>query len=427
MSDSTNDSTVKPWPNQLCCGAPDGRCSVFQIDMDDHLKSMCQGSNPKGNCLLYWKGLRAGTLAGATPRPDLPAIPPGMPAGRSMNGGQKKTGAAGGSFVERVARRAVQLKDAAAAVLSDPTLATAEQVTTRETACASCLILNGDWCDDTNGGCGCYMPAKRALRAMSCPQGKWFRHTDRYKPLVTPTRNLIFHLFPKLGAEWNWHWHLENIRHASPLFTGKIVIAIATGPGLAMPDDVQRMLDGIHCETFTVDNSRSLGETVSAVELLRRVDTADPNTITMRGHCKGVTHHRSGVEQRWAQLMWASCLDLPSVEEALASHALAGPLKCQEPLVGTKPWDWFYAGSFYWFRNADISGRDWSYTEPQRWWVEGWPGYIAKNDEAACLIHDFTDGSVLREDYWNSVVTPSWIHWQTARPARDMFYERPMA
>jgi hypothetical protein len=118
-------------------------------------------------------------------------------------------------------------------------------------------------------------------------------------------------------------------------------------------------------------------------------------------------------------------MDFESVDNALSSHLMAGPLKCQEPLVSHQRYKWFYSGTFLWFRNKEIFDRDWSTMEQTRWFPEAWPGVICQNHESACLIHDFTDGSVLRPTWWRYNVDPSFNEWRKARDEKVMKFDVP--
>lgn len=352
-------------------------------------------------------------------RPRLPRTAVNVRGRRGCTGCGKSQAIPRG-FLEKAARRAVNLKNAAVDFWQDGmALASDEQQAHRLAVCSACPIQTDGWCDDAKGGCGCKLRLKIKARAAYCPAGKWYEYGDRYQPLLNPTRNLIFHVYPKIGAEWNWHWHLSNIRRVAHLFNGRICIGIGVDDNTASADEVQRLLAGVPVAEWIVrPNTKQMAETETLPHLLAAVQTDDPNTITLRGHCKGVTHSRTGIEQTWARLMWSACMHLPSVDDALASHLMAGPLKCHEPLVSKQRYRWFYAGSWYWFRNREIFQRDWSTMEPTRWYVEAWPGVLAPNEDAACLCHDFTDGSVLREAYWRAVVEPSWEAWKAARPDR---------
>ena len=318
------------------------------------------------------------------------------------------------SFVARGAK----LLEAMARHLADDNAETPPDVVAfRESQCAACPLNTDGRCD----GCGCLLHSnllnkgKLRWRSEACPAGKWSRHYDHRRPLVNPTRNLIFHLYPLKSAEWNWRWHIDQIvKHAS-LFNGRIAIGIGTGSKLSPADEVMNLLRDVPVTDWVVrPNTKQLAETATFVDLLRCVKTDDPNSVTFRYHTKGVTHKKGSVEQRWAELLWETNMDLPSVDDALASHVFAGSMLSREPLVRRKTGNFFYAGSAYWFR-SDVFARDWATIEQNRWWVEYWPGAVASEKEAACLCHDFTEGSVLSEDYFKSQVQPDWDLWKTAR------------
>lgn len=256
---------------------------------------------------------------------------------------------------------------------------------------------------------------KLSWRSESCPTGRWHRHNATQRRLESPVRNMLFHIYPRLGAEWNWHWHIEQIAQHAKLFNGKIVIGIVTDSGTATAEEVQRLLTNVPVTDWIIKpNKVGTAETETFVEMLSLVKSDDPREISFRGHTKGVTHQRSGIEQPWARLAWQTCMDIESVEDALQSHVMAGPLKCHEPLVRKKADAWFYAGTFFWFR-SDVFQRDWSSFEKTRWWPEYWPGQVCENGEAACLCHDFAVSSVLSAKYWSDEVEPDWQRWRQAR------------
>ena len=315
----------------------------------------------------------------------------------------------------RTALLARQLQERTA----DATPATSAVVAHRQSVCASCPLNRNGMCEASSVA----ISETIHRRADACLVGKWFPQNDSYRPLVNPTRNMLFHIYPLLGAEWNWQWHIDQIHRVAPLFNGRVAIGIAEGDGLARPEVVQAALNGVPVTDWVIrHNSKQLGETSTFVDLLSLVKTDDPNTITFRGHTKGVTHKRSGVEQHWARLMWATCMDLPSVDDALASHIMAGSMKCHEPLVARDRGNWFYAGTMFWAK-SDVFTRNWSHSEPTRWWPEYWPGQVADEHEAACLCHDFTKSSVLNTAYWVDEALADFELWKSARPNRRIDLE----
>jgi hypothetical protein len=258
---------------------------------------------------------------------------------------------------------------------------------------------------------------KLSWRSESCPVGKWHRQNDFRRPLVNPVHHLIFHIYPKLGAEWNWHWHIEQIRKHAHLFNGKICIGIGVDKGTATAEEVQKLMEGIPVDHWVIaQNTKRMAETATHVRMLEHLQTDDRNALIFRYHTKGVTHQRHSMEQKWAALMWEVNMDLISVHDALQSHLTCGAMRSQKPLV-KRPGsgNFFFAGSAYWMRAKEVFERDWRSTEPDRWWVEYVPAHLFQMHESACMLHDFTESSVLSREYFDSVVQPEWSNWKFAR------------
>lgn len=324
----------------------------------------------------------------------------------------------GFSVIERVKKFTDSL---ARHIADDSSAALLDDVVFRKSKCDSCYFNIKDEC----GLCGCPLSknmlnnGKISWRSESCPAGRWFRQSGSKRPLVNPKRNLVFHIYPKKGAEWNWKWHIKTICENADLFNGKICIGVNIGTETASIAEVESLFRGIHVSDWVVKKNSKLAETLTFTELMACVQTDDPNSVTLRGHTKGVTHSKADVSQKWKELMWQACLDWPSVNDALSSHLAAGPMKCHEPLTSTQPYKWFYAGSFWWQRDREVFQRNWQETQNNRWFSEYFPGLIFKNEETACLLHDFTKGSVLSHEYWQAVVDPEWKEWKLARGISD--------
>jgi len=289
----------------------------------------------------------------------------------------------------------------------------------RQQQCAGCPLNKDDKCTL------CECPLKKNTlnngklfwRSECCPVGKWSRQNNTRRPLVSPVHHLIFHIYPKKGAEWNWHWHIQQIRKYAPQFNGKICIGISTDSNTATADEVKAVMAGIPVsEWVIVNNTKKRAETATHVELLKCIQTEDPNHVVFRYHTKGVTHQKTSIEQRWAGLMWQVNMDLSGVHDALSSHLTCGVMRSQKPLV-VKPnsGNFFYAGSAYWMRCKEVFERDWATVENDRWWVEYVPAHLFKFHESSCLLHDFTESSVLSKQYFDSVVQPEWDNWKFAR------------
>jgi hypothetical protein len=324
----------------------------------------------------------------------------------------------GGGIIQRTARKLVMLKAAAVDFVSDGmAVATEEQQAKRSAICAACPLNINGWCDDTKGGCGCNLSLKVQPRSSSCPLGKWSAYRDDYRPLVNPTRSLIFHVYPlKRRRDW-WMWHVSKINQCKHLFNGRVVIGVVVGPETDSAEDVQREFErgGIRVDEWVIKQNSKLAETLTQVELFRAVMTDDPNAIVFRSHCKGITKQQGAVEEDWARIMWDANMDMPTVEDSLASHLVACVLRSQTPLVKKKPGGWFAAGSAYWFRAKEAFERDWAWSENNRWAIEYWPAHVFSLQESACMFHDLVPSSVLDQKYFDEHVNPEFAIWKAAR------------
>ena len=319
-------------------------------------------------------------------------------------------------IVARAIDRVSNLKSAAVNFLADGMhIATEEQQAKRTAICASCPLNKNGWCDDTKGGCGCNLAMKVKPRSSSCPLGKWSAYRDDYRPLVNPTRHLMFHLFPLKGREWNWHWHIDQIRKHQDKFNGKIVIGVGVDEKTATMEEAQARFKGIRVDHWLRAENNQLAETLTHVEMLSLLQTDDPNAIIFRMHTKGVTKNPNSVEQRWAEVLWTASMHLPSVEDAFASHLTCGVMRSQTPLVKKKPGSFFFAGSGYWMRAKEVFERDWKWKEPNRWIVEYVPSHLFSFAESACIFHDLVPSSVLNHQYFDQHVEQEWRAWKAAR------------
>ncbi len=385
-----------------------GFCSVRNVAVKPTLQSICRTDKARIDAFLASDGKP----------PEIVSQSPNRKAGRAVKTSCRKpcTTCKQKSALARAVDRVKNLKTAAVDFLADGMrVATEEQQSKRSAICASCPLNNAGWCDDTKGGCGCNLSLKVKPRSSSCPLGKWSAHRDEYRPLVNPTRSLMFHLYPLRGKEWNWQWHIDQIRRHQDKFNGKIVIGVGVDAKTATMDQVQALFDGIRVDHWLRADNNKLAETLTHVEMLTLLQTDDPNAVIFRAHTKGVTHQRDSVEQKWAEILWDGNMDLPSVDDALASHLTCGVMRSQTPLVRKKPGDYFFAGSFYWMRAKEVFEREWQWKEANRWIVEYVPAHLFSFAESACIFRDLVPSSVLNYDYFAEHVEPEWAAWKAAR------------
>lgn len=397
-----------------------GFCQRHQRHKGPEQHKRCRGEADRHDCgLTFWNAWEQGK-AGAT-APASPQLNPEGFCSKPVKENTVKAPCVGcseprkKSVIAKMRDRAKQLAASAVNFLADGmAIATEKQQQDRLAKCHQCPVFANGWCNEDLGGCGCNLELKVKARAAYCPQGKWFAHSDDYRPLATPTRHMIFHLYPLKGKEFNWHWHVDQIRKHQHLFS-KIIIGVGVDSETATIEQVRERFRGINVTEWIVVDNTPLAETLTHIRMLEAVKTDDPSTIIFRGHTKGVTKIEDAVEQQWARLLWESCMDMPSVEDALASHLTCGPMRSFTPLVTTKPGDFFFAGSWYWFRAKEAFERDWRHTDKTRWWVEYFPSHVFDRKESACLLYDLTESSVIRSDYFKKHIQPEWHLWRASR------------
>lgn len=221
------------------------------------------------------------------------------------------------------------------------------------------------------------------------------------------TRHMIFHVCPLIRGRETWQKHVHNIRTHSHLFDGRIVIGIVAGRGLEAPEAVQEIMTGIPVTDWIIEDNTAAHESATFVKMLERIQFE--SGITFRGHCKGVSYPLGRVEHEWADIMWQTCMDIESVEEAMKTHVFTGAFKIQEgESCHPDSYGWFFAGTFFWFQNAAVFARNWraEHRDWDRWYVEWWPGDLAINREAHCLFMDNMRRRDLNRSRWKNVVVP---------------------
>lgn len=238
----------------------------------------------------------------------------------------------------------------------------------------------------------------------------------------TPTRHLIFHLWPSLKSS-NWRWNVEQLKRRIELFNGLRSIGVATGPETASLHEVQNAFGNVRIDHWIevanepltgepgqvlaqTRHSSLVGEGLTFQSLLNTLPTG-PEHVTFYGHGKGcryadrgatTTHSHPGFpkdffshSRRWGEMMYRICLDHWSeVHAALRQQPMAGGFKRYDDFNLPDNWHWHYSGTFFWFRNEDVFARpQWRHLHPQMYGqVEAWPAGLFQAAEVACLFGD---------------------------------------
>lgn len=206
--------------------------------------------------------------------------------------------------------------------------------------------------------------------------------------------NLIYHVFAN-AANDVWLRNVRQLRRRFGIFNGRKVVAIATGPGLVHPDDVQAAFAWPGVEYLIVPNDAEVGHAASFPALLAAVRSKDPHEATFYAHTKGAANGSQDPKaiEYWRNAMYASLLDdLPKLQEGLREFAAVGACKSVHPGLRAFPspitWaNWHFAGSFFWFRHDRIFNDCRHTFVPHDYYgVEAWLGGFLGPQEAGSLL-----------------------------------------
>jgi len=266
---------------------------------------------------------------------------------------------------------------------------------------------------------------------------------SQYRPIDRSKlkRSLFFHVWPVAGPDsgrWynggRWKWNIQQIAKRRHLFNGKITVGIALGGHRCFDlDDVLRELHfqlGSDFEALACDNDASLREGVTFQPFLDSLDVSDPNEITLISQSKGVTWGNERDAKRnqaidlWCEWIWRLACDYPDlVTEQLEHFALTGPFRKTggfDRLADNR--NWHYSGSFCWFRNIALAGRDYKKLEEHWSAIETWTGkHFAYCEAGTIFLSGGPDKAMdlYSLDYWKGKVLPALEEWQSRRDTEN--------
>lgn len=222
------------------------------------------------------------------------------------------------------------------------------------------------------------------------------------RPARTVTRrNLLYQLTP-FASNDIWQRNVRQVVKRLDLFNGRRVISVATGDGLAAPDEVRAAFGKHDVEIVPHPNSRELRENATFLKLLEQVASTDPAEATFYAHAKGVAKDIlcSGDplgSRYWRNAMYHELLDdWERIAELLEEYPVVGTHRryhAEQPTIypdGQSSSDWHFAGTFFWFRNRDVFASDrWREVwQPTGWGAEAWVGRMFPFDRSACVAYD---------------------------------------
>jgi len=209
--------------------------------------------------------------------------------------------------------------------------------------------------------------------------------------------NLIYHIYPPKGNQ-TWKDNIDRLKHYIHIFNNKKIVNIATGEGLAPPEEIFGYFNDPSIRFIETPNSPDLGEVVAFEKLLKKVFSLDPGESTFYAHTKGSSRGKQRCAwpiQMWYEHMYKYNLENPQkIEKILSKAPCCGCLKENgnwdhynpAPEANFPFSNWYYAGTFFWFNHADLFTKDWRSIERNRWGVEMYLSKFFSGEDAACVF-----------------------------------------
>lgn len=254
--------------------------------------------------------------------------------------------------------------------------------------------------------------------------------------------HIMYHIMPLSGeTEWVWRRHCDWLREVRANYNGRLIVGVVI-PGeqdawqYCPPEAVYEALAGLDAEFITAPNDtgsrknrkharQGKGEGVLFPQMLKKLQTSDPNHVAFYGHAKGVTRPQTPLGSAihlWAEAMFETVFrNHNAAVDTLDNHGICGSFRMPGgyrdggPGIGS---NWFYSGTFFAMRLADVFSRKWEYLPTHYGCVEQWPRLnFDKNTQAACLFFDNVT-NLYDESYWCNEVTPAFEKWKQEHGTR---------
>ncbi len=259
-------------------------------------------------------------------------------------------------------------------------------------------------------------PAPPADAAITRPTARVSETRSRSaRPVRTPKRNLLYHIWPVRGS--TWRWNVDQLLRRIDLFNGRRVVSIFHD-ARSEPPEVVRDLLAPHGFEFLVAPNDARAEGAAFPALLEKVKSEVDDQVTFYAHAKGVRHEPRFPDplKKWVDTLYRVNLDdWPSVRAQLDRYPMTGAFKMQGQFrIHQNLGDWHYSGTFFWFRNADVFGREGGWKAPDFYFgVEAWPGILFPATDTGCLLLDNLRRIPYDERFWREIGDRAVTTWQT--------------
>ncbi|MCP4783356.1 MAG: hypothetical protein GY878_07380 [Fuerstiella sp.] len=234
-----------------------------------------------------------------------------------------------------------------------------------------------------------------------------------------PVRNMIWHVWPVEG----WRRHVERIKDLAATCDGQRIVGLSISPDSETADTVRGELGDGYTYLEFMNKGQGDGTGSGEVQTLRAalpmLDAADPDSITIYGHCKGVRPHTRDMEavHLWCDLMWEMvALNYEQATAAMeAGYQMFGAFRTFGGMPLQPAYSWHYSGTFFQFRTASLLENGITPVKGGYGGTEAWPGDCVLTQYAHCV---FGDGLGFKAPY-DVTNWPAWIdqvfEWEVNR------------
>lgn len=238
---------------------------------------------------------------------------------------------------------------------------------------------------------------------------------------ATVKKNLVMHVYPK-SDPGHWRRAVRHVVARLSQFNGRRLVSVAVDTSTDTAAEVCREFGG-QVEIREVFNDGTQ-EMVSFPWLIQQV-LDDSDDLTFYCHAKGCTHRENQSSHLWCDAMASACLDYPAlIDFAMQRKHIAGAFRSRQR-CGTSEAQFHFAGTWYWFRNRALHGREWHRSDPEFWGAESYPGIHFSIEESACLFFDRAETAHLYSlPWWQTMVCPAYRLWRAGFDSRGI---RPLA
>lgn len=229
-------------------------------------------------------------------------------------------------------------------------------------------------------------------------------------------RHLTYHVWPVRRAS-AWRWNIAQLARRIDLFNGKRILGVAVDETTDTAESVRRYAEQqgiVFTDVIEQPNHKHLREVATWIPMLDLLNPASAGVdeVVFSAHAKGIRHQRNerdpSAPRDWADVMYRACLDdWPAIETILQTKLAAGAFRLHNEPVSLAATDWMFAGTFFWWRLAEISKRAWRDVERKYYGTETWIGRMCTLEETECLFfEDCPD--LYSERIWKHIIWPAW-------------------